>query len=90
MTQTIEIIVGQGLCMGCGLCKSLAGPGNVAMVMNAEGGERPVVTGTVDEPTLKLINAVCPASMSTAMSMRPGLSPRPTCRKSIRSGAPPG
>ncbi len=60
MMHTIETIVGQGLCMGCGLCKSLAGPGNIEMVMNLEGGERPVVTGTVDEPTLKLINAVCP------------------------------
>jgi coenzyme F420 hydrogenase subunit beta len=56
----LETIVGQGLCIGCGLCKSLAGPGNIQMVMNLEGGERPVVTGTVDEPTLKLINAVCP------------------------------
>jgi coenzyme F420 hydrogenase subunit beta len=59
-THTIEQIVTQGLCIGCGLCKSLAGPGNIQMVMNLEGGERPVVTGAVDEPTLKLINAVCP------------------------------
>jgi len=59
-THTIEQIVTQGLCMGCGLCKSLAGPGNIEMAMNLEGGERPVVIGTVDEPTLKLINAVCP------------------------------
>jgi coenzyme F420 hydrogenase subunit beta len=61
----LETIVGQGLCIGCGLCKSLAGKApngsaNIQMVMNLEGGERPVVTGTVDEPTLKLINAVCP------------------------------
>jgi coenzyme F420 hydrogenase subunit beta len=58
--HTLETIVTQGLCIGCGLCKSLAGPGNVEMVMNKEGGERPVVTGTVDEPTLWLINTVCP------------------------------
>jgi coenzyme F420 hydrogenase subunit beta len=60
MIHTLEEIVVQGLCIGCGLCKSVAGQGNVEMVMNAEGGERPVVTGTVDEPTLQLINAVCP------------------------------
>jgi coenzyme F420 hydrogenase subunit beta len=59
-TYAVEQIVTEGLCMGCGLCKSLAGPGNIEMAMNAEGGERPVVTGMVDEPTLKLINAVCP------------------------------
>jgi coenzyme F420 hydrogenase subunit beta len=61
----LEAIVTQGLCIGCGLCKSLAGrdangADNIQMVMNREGGERPAVTGTVDEPTLKLINAVCP------------------------------
>ncbi len=61
MTQyTLPEIVSQGLCIGCGLCKSLAGPGNIAMVMNAEGGERPVVTGTVDDAALSLINATCP------------------------------
>jgi coenzyme F420 hydrogenase subunit beta len=60
MTHTLERIVGEGLCIGCGLCKSIAGQGNIEMVMNAEGGERPVVTGTVDEPTLRLINTVCP------------------------------
>ncbi|HEX4507873.1 MAG TPA: Coenzyme F420 hydrogenase/dehydrogenase, beta subunit C-terminal domain [Alphaproteobacteria bacterium] len=60
MIHSVETIVTQGLCIGCGLCKSLAGPGNVEMVMSAEGGERPVVTGTLDEPTLRLINAVCP------------------------------
>ncbi|MDB5394097.1 MAG: coenzyme hydrogenase [Rhodospirillales bacterium] len=63
--HSLETIVTQGLCIGCGLCKSLAGKdangaGNVRMVMNREGGERPLVTGTVDEPTLRLINAVCP------------------------------
>jgi len=60
MNHSLETIVAQGLCIGCGLCKSIAGPGNVQMVMNAEGGERPVVTGTVDEPTLWLINTICP------------------------------
>jgi coenzyme F420 hydrogenase subunit beta len=60
MIHSLETIVTQGLCMGCGLCKSIAGADNVQMVMNREGGERPVVTGTVDEPTLTLINAVCP------------------------------
>ena len=65
MTHNLQSIVTQGLCIGCGLCKSLAGKApdgspNIQLVMNAEGGERPVVTGTVDDATLKLINAVCP------------------------------
>jgi len=56
----LETIVEQGMCIGCGLCQSIAGPTNVRMTMNAEGGERPAVIGTVSEPTLRLINAVCP------------------------------
>ena len=56
----LESIVAQGLCIGCGLCQSIAGKANVRMAMNGEGGERPMVIGTVDEPALRLINAVCP------------------------------
>jgi coenzyme F420 hydrogenase subunit beta len=56
----LETIVGQGLCIGCGLCQGIAGPAKVRMAMAGEGGERPVVAGTLDEPTLRLINAVCP------------------------------
>jgi len=58
--QTLQSIVGQGLCIGCGLCQSIAGPHNVQMTMNAEGGERPAVIGAVHEPALRMINAVCP------------------------------
>jgi coenzyme F420 hydrogenase subunit beta len=56
----LETIVAQGLCIGCGLCQSVAGAQRVRMTMNAEGGERPVLIGTLDEATLRLINAVCP------------------------------
>jgi coenzyme F420 hydrogenase subunit beta len=57
---SLETIVEQGLCAGCGLCQSVAGADRVRMTMNAEGGERPLVTGTLDDATLRLINAVCP------------------------------
>jgi coenzyme F420 hydrogenase subunit beta len=56
----LETIVEQGMCIGCGLCQSIAGPANVRMSMNAEGGERPAVIGAVSESQLRLINAVCP------------------------------
>jgi coenzyme F420 hydrogenase subunit beta len=59
-TYTLEQIVTQGFCMGCGLCQSIAGPENVRLTMNAEGGERPAVVGAVDDKTLELINAICP------------------------------
>jgi len=66
MTETsspphgLDKIVEQGLCVGCGLCQSIAGSDNVRMVMSQEIGERPLVVGAVDEPILRLINAVCP------------------------------
>jgi coenzyme F420 hydrogenase subunit beta len=57
---SLETIVEQGLCAGCGLCQSIAGADRVRMTMNAEGGERPLVTEPLDDATLRLINAVCP------------------------------
>jgi coenzyme F420 hydrogenase subunit beta len=56
----IEDIVRQGLCMGCGLCQSIAGPDTLLLTMSGEGGERPKVLRPVPEPALRLINAVCP------------------------------
>ena len=58
--RSVEAIVEQGLCIGCGLCQSLAGPDSIRIVMSGEGGERPVVLKTLDEPVLRLINDVCP------------------------------
>ena len=55
-------IVENGLCIGCGLCRSIAGPGNVEMVMTPEGRERPVALRALDKPTLAKINAVCPGT----------------------------
>jgi len=60
MTLQIEEIVTGGLCMGCGLCRSVAGPDRIAMQMTPEGRLRPVQTDGVDSGTLDHINAVCP------------------------------
>ncbi|RTL99993.1 MAG: coenzyme F420 hydrogenase [Hyphomicrobiales bacterium] len=59
---TLGEIVENGLCIGCGLCRSIAGPGGVEMVMTPEGRERPVVLRALDKPTLEKINAVCPGT----------------------------
>ena len=58
--RTVEAIVADGLCMGCGLCQSIAGPDAIRIVMSGEGGERPAVLRPLDEPVLRAINAVCP------------------------------
>ncbi|MBZ9676233.1 Coenzyme F420 hydrogenase/dehydrogenase, beta subunit C-terminal domain [Mesorhizobium sp. ES1-1] len=55
-------IVENGLCIGCGLCRSIAGAGRVEMVMTPEGRERPVATEVLDRQTLVTINAVCPGT----------------------------
>lgn len=59
---TLSEIVENGLCIGCGLCRSIAGAGIVDMVMTPEGRERPVATHALDKPTLAKINAVCPGT----------------------------
>ena len=56
----LESIVEQGLCMGCGLCQSLAGADRVRLEMRGEGGERPVVLAPLDDATLAAINVACP------------------------------
>jgi coenzyme F420 hydrogenase subunit beta len=53
-------IVEQGLCMGCGLCQSMAGADRVRLTMRGEGGERPVVLAPLDDATLAAINVACP------------------------------
>jgi coenzyme F420 hydrogenase subunit beta len=57
---TLDDIVRAGLCIGCGLCESLAGPERVRIVMTPEGRERPAVEAPLDDAALTLINAVCP------------------------------
>jgi coenzyme F420 hydrogenase subunit beta len=57
---TLDEIVQAGLCIGCGLCESLAGPGRVRIVMTPEGRERPAAHAPLDDAALTLINAVCP------------------------------
>ncbi len=56
----VQEIVEAGLCIGCGLCQSLAGADRVAMVETTEGRERPIALAELDRATLELINDVCP------------------------------
>jgi coenzyme F420 hydrogenase subunit beta len=56
----VEQIVQAGLCIGCGLCQSVAGPQRVRMIATRTGRERPVALQQLDRATLARINAVCP------------------------------
>lgn len=53
-------IVEDGLCIGCGLCQSVAGPERVQVVETPAGELRPVVVGEVDDATVERIYDVCP------------------------------
>lgn len=66
MVLTLQKIVENGLCIGCGLCRSVAGPDRVELVMTPEGRERPVLRRPLDEATLACINAVCPGTRIAA------------------------
>ncbi len=52
-------IVSSGLCIGCGLCKSIA-PTSIEIRMTDTGGERPVERAPLPDEALSLINEVCP------------------------------
>jgi coenzyme F420 hydrogenase subunit beta len=57
---SVQAIVDAGLCVGCGLCKSIAGDERIRIEMSADGIEVPQASGPIDDQTLRLINAVCP------------------------------
>lgn len=59
---TLDQIVENGLCIGCGLCRSIAGSENVELVMTPEGRERPVARRLLNRTTLERINTVCPGT----------------------------
>jgi coenzyme F420 hydrogenase subunit beta len=62
MTLTVEHIVASGLCIGCGLCRAIAGPDRLEIAMTSKGRERPIVRTPLDTATLERINAVCPGT----------------------------
>ena len=55
-------IVEEGMCTGCGLCESVAGPSKVVVQKVASGYECPVVVGPLDHDTVDRIYAVCPGT----------------------------
>ncbi|QQO35531.1 Coenzyme F420 hydrogenase/dehydrogenase, beta subunit C-terminal domain [Bradyrhizobium diazoefficiens] len=57
--ETIEEVVGSGLCTGCGLCASIAGPA-ISMGINIEGNMRPLVRQEIGRDKNAQIMATCP------------------------------
>ena len=61
-TQRLYRIVECGLCIGCGLCQSVAGPSRVQVLKTRSGYLAPVVVGDLDDETVDRIYAVCPGT----------------------------
>jgi coenzyme F420 hydrogenase subunit beta len=61
-TQRLNAIVEQGLCIGCGLCQSLAGKSRVRVKKTLNGYLTPVVAGELDHETVDRIYASCPGT----------------------------
>jgi len=58
--DSLESIVSNGLCCGCGLCQSLAGDKTLEMHVSAAGRMRPVVKQSLPETVEQQILATCP------------------------------
>ena len=58
--DSIETIVSQGLCIGCGLCESLAGKQTLEMGITSYGQMRPHVKRSVEPEVMEQIKQICP------------------------------
>jgi len=61
-TECLYTIVEQGLCIGCGLCQSVAGKDAVRVTKTVSGYLHPVVEGELDHETVDRIYQVCPGT----------------------------
>ena len=61
-TERLYAIVEQGLCIGCGLCQSVAGKDRVRVRKTLNGFLAPLVEGDLDHDTVDRIYAVCPGT----------------------------
>jgi len=61
-TERLYAIVEQGLCIGCGLCQSIAGSDRIRVTKTLNGYLQPVVEGELDHVTVDRIYAVCPGT----------------------------
>ena len=52
----------QGLCSGCGICQSIAGPDKIKVVKSLNGYERPVIVGDLDDGIVDRIFDICPGT----------------------------
>lgn len=74
---TVPAVVRSGLCTGCGLCASLAGPDKIKMGLNIKGNMRPRVRAPLDDDTNDAIMRVCPGATLTGPGKPRGVPTHP-------------
>lgn len=60
--KRLDRISEQGLCIGCGLCQSIAGPDKVRIVDTPDGALRPVAGNDLDHADVDRIYLTCPGT----------------------------
>lgn len=63
----LQRIIDDGLCIGCGLCQSVAGRERIAVAKAADGELRPRVVAPLDHATVDRIYATCPGTRVEAL-----------------------
>lgn len=81
---TVEHVVGAGLCTGCGLCASIAGPA-ISMGINVEGNMRPLVRKKVEDEKNAQIMATCPGVSVEGPGRPEGVVVHPCGDRCVRS-----
>ena len=66
--ERMNAIAEQGLCIGCGICESIAGKDRILMARVASGDLRPVVVGDLDDAVVDHVYDVCPGTCAQAMA----------------------
>lgn len=57
---SLDEIVGNGLCMGCGICRSVLGPDVLTHSDEEDGLERPREVRPMSDTEIQTLNAICP------------------------------
>ena len=66
--NSLNDIVKNGLCIGCGICQSIAGKNTLKMEMSDKGNLEPIELNPIDQNTLEQIKKVCPGVIAEGPS----------------------
>lgn len=76
--NNVTDVVAAGLCTGCGLCSSIAGPDNISMGINIAGNMRPLPIRPINAAVNSEIMKTCPGATLTGPGKPDGVETDPT------------